>query len=94
MLQKSPCTLCSSQSAVKVYIIIVPMFAMQEMPAVTLSYSWDNFSGNYEKRTCLKIHIICKKWENIWKLPVLQDQSSYHAKKSLRKCEACGKAGG
>jgi hypothetical protein len=27
-----------SQSAVKVYIIIVPMFAMQEMPTVTLSY--------------------------------------------------------
>jgi len=27
----------TSQSAVKVYIIIVPMFAMQEMPTVTLS---------------------------------------------------------
>jgi hypothetical protein len=32
VLQKSPCNL--------------PMFAMQEMPTVTLSYSWHNFQGN------------------------------------------------
>ena len=40
---KNPHAVCAvaftSQSAVKVHIIKVPMFAMQEMPTVTPSYS-------------------------------------------------------